>query len=263
VGNAAIIVCLLIFMAIVYIHRKLDDDNIFYIGISKNKRRAFETFAKVGNRRNIVWKRVSDKHGVKVEITHEDICWEEACSLEIYLINFWKEQGLHLANLTNGGEGVQGIVLTQDQIKKRVSYLHSEESKKRQKEAMSRLDVKAKQSKIQKKIYSNSELRKKQSEIQKIIQNTPQAKEKNRQRALKQFSNIEQRKKISNSLKEYYANNINPNNKKTYQYDIDGNLINCYISTKIAAQINSFNEKCIIRSIKYDKIYKNFLWKRE
>jgi len=249
-------------VAIVYIHRRRDNNNIFYIGISKNKRRAYETYSKSGSRRNIFWKRVADKYGVNVEITHTDLCWEEACVIEKYLINFWRNYGLSLANLTDGGEGTSGIKLTSEQIKKRLSYIHNPIGKLKQKEAMSREDVRKKQSIIQKKIYSNPELRKRQSEIQKIVQNTPQAKENNRQRAIKQFSNPEKRKLISDSLKVYYKNHINPNNKPTYQYNPEGILIGHYISTKSASEVTGFKEKCILRAIKLNKLYKGFIWKR-
>jgi hypothetical protein len=251
-------------MAIVYIHRKLDNNEIFYVGISKNKRRAFETYAKSGTRRNVVWKRITEKHGVKVEISHENICWEEACSIEKYLIEFWRGQGLFLANLTDGGEGLNGYKCTEEQRIKRISHLNTPEFREKQRQSMSRPDVLKKQSEIQKKVYSNPELREKQRNIQKIVQNTPEAIENNRKRAIKQFSDPNQKKRISNTLKEYFMNPENKKrlNKETFKYSLDGVLLNKYESTNLAAEKNNVSVSGIIKAIKFSKKYNGYIWKR-
>lgn len=103
-------------MAIVYQHRKLDTNEIFYIGIGKLMKRAYSK-----HHRNKWWKNIVNKHDYKVEILYENVTWEEACNIEINLIKEYgrKDLGLgSLCNLTNGGEGVLGLI-----------FKHSEESK--------------------------------------------------------------------------------------------------------------------------------------
>jgi hypothetical protein len=85
-------------MAIVYRHRRLDTNKIFYIGIGKEERRAFRK-----DGRNQYWKNIVNKTDYEVEIIYENLLWEEACELEIFLIS---EYGIkNLSNITLGGEG--------------------------------------------------------------------------------------------------------------------------------------------------------------
>jgi hypothetical protein len=104
-------------MAIVYIHRRKDIQdpflNIFYVGIGKTEKRAYQ----INNRGNSsYWHNIVKKHGHIVEITHKDILWEEACSIEKYLISFYgrydKKEG-KLCNLTDGGDGTLGAIRSQ------------------------------------------------------------------------------------------------------------------------------------------------------
>lgn len=268
-------------MAIVYLHRRKDNNEVFYVGIGTSHKRAYQ----LKHSRNNHWKNIVNKYGHIVEITHNDIIWEEACTIEKYLICFWKENSkVELCNYNEGGEGNKGYKFTKEQIEKvksrftdEVKLKHSEilkiamnrpDVKLKQsiskKIAMNRPDVKEKQRLIQSKVYSNAELRNKQSEIQKAIQNTPEAIENNRKRAIIQFSNKIQRDKMSESLRKYYSLEENKKRlyKKTYQYSVDGNLIKEYISTIAASKDTGYNEKSILRAIKLNKEYKGFIWKR-
>lgn len=88
-------------MAIVYRHRRLDNNEIFYVGIGTNKKRAYE---KVG--RNNLWQKVTVKTEYTVEIIAEEITMEDARELEIFLILIYGRKDLStgiLANLTGGG----------------------------------------------------------------------------------------------------------------------------------------------------------------
>ena len=88
-------------MAIVYRHRRLDTNKIFYIGIGKEERRAYRK-----DGRNSYWKNIINKTDYNVEIIAKDIDWETACELEIFLIS---EYGIkNLSNITLGGEGNLG-----------------------------------------------------------------------------------------------------------------------------------------------------------
>lgn len=90
-------------MAIVYQHRRKDNNNVFYVGIGREEQRAYELGSK---RRNRYWHRIKNKYGVTVEITHKDICIEEACKIEEYLIDFWRSVNgkEFMANISNGGD---------------------------------------------------------------------------------------------------------------------------------------------------------------
>lgn len=89
-------------MAVVYRHRRLDTNKVFYIGIGKNESRAY---TKSG--RNNLWNKIISKTQYQVEILYNNISIEEARELEEFLINIYGRKDLNkgeLANLTNGGE---------------------------------------------------------------------------------------------------------------------------------------------------------------
>jgi hypothetical protein len=94
-------------MAIVYQHRRMDTNEVFYIGIGNKIKRAYSK-----DNRNNHWHNVVNKVGYSVEITHKDIIWEEACSIEKYLISFYGRRDLglgNLVNMTDGGDGSSNI----------------------------------------------------------------------------------------------------------------------------------------------------------
>jgi hypothetical protein len=100
-------------MAIVYLHKRLDNDEIFYVGIGRDESRAHQKKS-----RSIHWKNIVKKHGYKVIISHFDIIWEEACVIEKYLIDFYGRIDLNngtLCNLTEGGDGIYGYRFTEAQ----------------------------------------------------------------------------------------------------------------------------------------------------
>lgn len=84
----------------VYVHRKLSDGSIFYVGKGTKKR------ARSGRNRSVYWQRVADKYGWKLEIIQENISDAQAFLLEKKLISeIGREK---LCNMTDGGEGCQG-----------------------------------------------------------------------------------------------------------------------------------------------------------
>ena len=118
-------------MSIVYRHRRLDTFEVFYIGIGKTEKRAYSK-----KNRNKWWKNIILKTEYSVEIIIEDISWKEAQEVEVLLISEYGRRDLglgNLVNLTNGGEGTQGIIVS-DKTKQNMSTSatgrkHSEESK--------------------------------------------------------------------------------------------------------------------------------------
>lgn len=95
-------------MAIVYQHRRLDTLDVFYVGIGKDKRRAYSKKA-----RNPHWHNVVEKLGYIVEILYKGVSWEAACEIEKKYIKHYgrKDLGLGpLVNMTDGGDGSLGLI---------------------------------------------------------------------------------------------------------------------------------------------------------
>lgn len=96
-----------LFMAILYIHRRKDNNIVFYVGIGNLPERAFSK-----KQRNKYWKNIVSKYGYLIEILYDNISWEEACKKEIDLIKFYGRKDLEegtLCNMTNGGDGVSNL----------------------------------------------------------------------------------------------------------------------------------------------------------
>ena len=90
-------------MAITYRHRRNDTNEIFYIGIGKKDNRAY-----IKSNRSDWWKRVVNKVGYTVDIIANNISWEDACELEMFLISEYgrvDNKTGQLINQTNGGDG--------------------------------------------------------------------------------------------------------------------------------------------------------------
>ena len=102
-------------MAIVYQHRRVIDGEVFYIGISKNKKRPF------CKNRSQFWKNYTSKYEYVVEILFDNISWEEACNIEKNIINMLGRRDINtgcLINQTDGGEGRIGHKLSQEALEK-------------------------------------------------------------------------------------------------------------------------------------------------
>ena len=107
-------------MAYVYRHIRLDKNEPFYIGIGskENHDRAY-----IKSDRNNIWKKIVSKTDYRVEILFDDLTWEEACEKEkefIYLYGRINLKNGILSNMTSGGDGVYGLVLS-DESKNKIS----------------------------------------------------------------------------------------------------------------------------------------------
>jgi len=107
-------------MAYVYRHIRLDKNEPFYIGIGNDNegeyRRANYKFG-----RNNLWNKISKKYGFKVDIIIDDLTWEQACEKEKELISLYGRINLNngiLCNFTDGGEGVTGVIFSQERLAK-------------------------------------------------------------------------------------------------------------------------------------------------
>lgn len=102
----------------VYIHCKADTGEPFYVGKGKLRRsgRCYER-AHAFERRNSFWRRVANKHGVQVQIIAS--CADDVAAQEVekaYIAGFGRRNigtGI-LVNLTDGGDGHAGIVVSDD-----------------------------------------------------------------------------------------------------------------------------------------------------
>ena len=124
-------------MAVVYRHRRLDKNEVFYVGIGKKESRAFDMV-----HRNHIWKGIKSRSEVDVEIVARDLSWELACELEQLMITEYGRIDLStgsLANLTDGGEGTVGVKQSQETIDKRTAKIrgrkNTEETKRKMSEA--------------------------------------------------------------------------------------------------------------------------------
>jgi hypothetical protein len=112
-------------MAIVYFHRRKDTNEVFYVGIGKNKRRATDK-----SNRNEWWHNVVNKHGYVVEIVHTELTEEQSKLYETKYINQFgrKDLGLgELVNLTDGGEGRKNYQFSDDS-REQMSQIHTKKS---------------------------------------------------------------------------------------------------------------------------------------
>lgn len=164
-------------MAVVYKHIRLDTNEIFYVGIGKDEKRAYQ----IHNRRNSYWKNIVNKTDYKIEITHQDICYEEACAIEKYLIYFYGRANLNqgtLCNLTDGGEGCLGLVVsekTREKFRGSNNYMFGKTHSKEVKERMIKIITeKMQDEKVRKKISDKAKGRKvSDKHKEKLLLNSP------------------------------------------------------------------------------------------
>lgn len=100
---------------LVYRHRKLTNDEVFYVGIGMNDR----PYQKRG--RNDIWNKIVKKYGYRVEVVQECDSWELACELEQFLIQLYgriNNNTGQLSNMTDGGQGRYKSYPTEETRKK-------------------------------------------------------------------------------------------------------------------------------------------------
>jgi group I intron endonuclease len=91
-----------------YCHSK-PNGSVFYIG------KGVEDRAWQRDNRNIHWHRTVDKYGYTVEVLSRWETEKEAFDHEKFLISCFKDMGIKLVNMTNGGEGSAGYRWTDEQ----------------------------------------------------------------------------------------------------------------------------------------------------
>jgi hypothetical protein len=103
-------------MAYVYRHIRLDKNEPFYIGIGSDSNGKYAR-SKEHRKRNEIWNKIVYKTEYRVEILIDDLTWEETCEKEKEFIELYGRKDLGtgcLVNMTNGGEGNYGRVLSNE-----------------------------------------------------------------------------------------------------------------------------------------------------
>lgn len=93
----------------VYVHINPMTKTVFYVGKGQLDR-AWDYYG-----RNVFWKRVYNKYGVDVDIVSHSLNEKDAFDLEQLLILEYRDLGINLTNLSNGGEGSSGLRFTDQQ----------------------------------------------------------------------------------------------------------------------------------------------------
>ena len=201
----------------VYEHWRSDKGVCFYVG-KGNGDRAWR-FKRSRYYNNVVAKLLKNGHTVEVKILKEKMTEDEAFSLEMERICYWKSVGVRLTNLTDGGEGVRGkrhgrimkSVLARPEVKARhslaVKNAHARpETKQRHRDgcrkAQSQPDVRCETSKRMVKLRANQTAEKARIGALKATLNTPESRQKKRQIRIEVLSRPGMREKITARIRE-------------------------------------------------------------
>lgn len=90
-----------------YFHTRNDTGAVFYVGKGKGRR------ANAAGR-NRHWRRIVEKHGRTVHFAMKNLSETEAFDHERLLIACFKDMGVKLANMTDGGDGTSGYIQPQE-----------------------------------------------------------------------------------------------------------------------------------------------------
>lgn len=91
----------------VYEHWRLDRDECFYVGKGM-KNRAYKMRDRNAHHQAIMAKLSREGSGMEVRMVATGLTEDEAFSLEIERIAFWRGLGVDLANISSGGDGPSG-----------------------------------------------------------------------------------------------------------------------------------------------------------
>ena len=92
----------------VYEHWRLDKDECFYVGKGRGNR-AYIFKGRNKDHSAIVAKVRREGFAIEVRIVQSGLSEPDSFILEQKRIQFWREIGVDLANMTNGGEGISGF----------------------------------------------------------------------------------------------------------------------------------------------------------
>ena len=116
----------------VYEHIRLDTNKTFYVGKGRNDR------ATRFSNRSLHWKRIAKKAGYSIKYLLTNLPEELALLAEQERIDQLKRLGYELCNKTDGGDGLSGMVFT-DEHKRKLS--ESNKGKKRSPEVSAKMSL--------------------------------------------------------------------------------------------------------------------------
>ena len=109
---------------LVYVHIRQDTNEIFYVGKGTKKR------IRQKDNRNKYWHNIVNKNnGFISQVIAGNLSDKEALAFEVLIIAKLKALGVKLCNMTNGGEGVAGLVRSPESIKKQADAIRGRPSK--------------------------------------------------------------------------------------------------------------------------------------
>jgi len=270
-------------MAVIYFHRRKDNNEIFYVGIGKLKR-AYENKP---DRRNSIWNKIVSKTNYTIEIIHKNLSWENACELEKQYIKQYgrinNKTGI-LANMTDGGDGAVGVVVskeTKDKIvstrRKNNSYNVSKETRKKlskiSKSQWSTMTKEQKEERNKKVSEANKgkvlsdETRKKISKNRKGIIFSEEHRKNLSLANIRNGNKPPSRKGISlteEHKKKFIEAASKAKQKKVIQMDKQNNIIKVWDSIKEAAEalnISHGNISAVCRGVKHRPTAAGYKWK--
>lgn len=92
-----------------YVHIRNDNNKVFYVGKGKGRR-----VLEKGRHRNQWWNRIAEKHGYRIEIMFIHFDEQSALDAEMFFIKSFKLQGHNLVNMTDGGDGCMGLIMSDE-----------------------------------------------------------------------------------------------------------------------------------------------------
>jgi hypothetical protein len=107
----------------IYLHRRLDNNEVFYVGRGTVNKRASgkcdtNTYSRAYaiHKHNKYWIRITNKVSWSVEIIEDFLTWDESILSEIKHIKTYGRKDLNegtLVNFTDGGEGTKGVIVSE------------------------------------------------------------------------------------------------------------------------------------------------------
>lgn len=248
-----------------YRHIRLDTNDVFYIGIgtkinkefySNHKQEFYRAYRK--SDRNNFWNNIVNKTEYEIEIILESDNYEFVKEKEIEFIKLYGKKISNngtLVNITDGGEGVSGTIISKEHRKK-ISDANKEKIP---------WNKNMKMSEEHKRILSEAHLG---------IGNKIKGKSYEEVYGIERAKEIKEKLSIKGKTKTGESNNFYgkkhsedykiKRGRPTLQFDLEGNFIEKYYSMTEAANITNSYGSLIQKVCKGDrKTHNGFIWKYE
>jgi hypothetical protein len=228
-------------MAYVYRHIRLDKNQPFYIGIGNQSeyKRAYDCSK---NKRNKIWLNIVAKSKYEVEVLFDELSWDEACEKEKEFIALYGRIDLKtgiLANMTDGGDGLVGVIFT-DEHKRKIgekgkNKIYSEESR-----------LKMSKSQMGNKKYLLRTTPQEEINNKISIANKGKVRSEEQKNNLKLYYKHNKHACLGRKLSEETRQKIKDSRKKikVAQKDFSGNIIKIWESATFA-ETEGFSQACI------------------